>query len=61
MSRADTHVVRLERANPSSTWTRWVCTCGRRSRLFGFAGFAEQAARPHLAVYGGHMDPFRRT
>lgn len=60
MSRADTHVVHLERGRNDSTWTRWVCTCGRRSKLFGYAGLADQAGRKHAEAHGGYMDPFRR-
>lgn len=55
MTAADTHVVRTQRANPSSTWTRWVCTCGRKSKLFGYAGLAENAGRKHAEAHGGHV------
>ena len=66
MSRPDTHVVHVERQQnvrvarkvPGTTWSRWVCTCGRRSKLFGFAGLAEQAGRTHAEAHGGHMDAF---
>lgn len=53
MARPDTHVVRIERGTVDSTWRRWVCTCGRRSKLFGYAGHAGQAGRKHAEAHGG--------
>lgn len=52
MTRVDEHVTRLERPNPNTYWCRWVCTCGRRSKLFGFAGLAQHAADTHVRAYG---------
>lgn len=60
MARADTHVVRIERGTVDSTWRRWVCTCGKRSKLFGYAGLAQQAGRRHAEALGGFMDPLGR-
>lgn len=53
--RPDTHIVGLRPARPGSTWTRWVCNCGRQSRLFGHRGLAEGAGRDHANAHGGWM------
>ncbi len=45
------HIVNLEH-HPNG-WTRYVCTCGRRSKVFGFAGQAERAANDHVRAFGG--------
>lgn len=47
------HVARLERLSRASTAAHWVCTCGRRSKLFGHAGRAESAGRHHARTMGG--------
>lgn len=56
MSRVDTHVVHAERIRPDSTWTRWVCTCGRRSKAFGYPGHAAAAGRHHAQATAGRFD-----
>jgi hypothetical protein len=43
------HVTRLEYRG---TWARWICTCGRRSKLFGFGGLAESAGEAHVKALG---------
>jgi hypothetical protein len=53
-----THTVRIQQppspaAVKHSTWARWVCTCGRRSKLFGFIGHAESAGRSHAKANRG--------
>lgn len=50
-----THIAHIEPAKPGSTWTRWVCNCGRRSKLFGFPGHAEGAGRQHAEARGGWL------
>lgn len=54
------HIVRVQHAprpdvEPRSRWARWICTCGRRSKLFAFAGYAEGAGRSHAKATGGRM------
>ena len=63
MSHVDTHVVRTERIRSDSTWTRWACTCGRRSKWFGFPGNAAGAAQHHATATGGRFEttPGRRA
>lgn len=53
MARANMHVTRLARLTPASTAARWICTCGRQSKLFGYAGHAEGAGRHHARTVGG--------
>lgn len=54
--RAKVGVTRVERARPGSTWAKWVCTCGRVSRMHGFSGNAEAAGRHHARATGCIFD-----
>jgi len=54
--RVKTGVTRIERAKPGSTWAKWVCTCGRSSRMHGFSGNAEAAGRHHARATGCKFD-----
>jgi hypothetical protein len=58
---AGRHVVRVVQmprrdADPRSAWARWTCTCGRRSKLFGYVGHAERAGQNHALATGGWLD-----
>ncbi len=44
------HITRLDRTR---AWTRWTCTCGRRSKLYAFPGYADRAGRQHAQATGG--------